>query len=150
MVVDYSLGVEQRRSILQLVLTYDTHRLKYNLVLVNAMAESPVKALKGLEPSIERLVPGSSTTFELSYIFLIMCIRRADDRFLSTVSIVAYDLLSSRDLVFQAFAAKDIYVVVSSWERAIHPNERIMVDRNPKLIVHSSLVKLMRVKLRIL
>jgi hypothetical protein len=115
------------------------------------MAESHVKAPKGLEPSIERLVTGSSTTFELSYFFLIMCIRRTYDRFLSVVSVVAYDLLSGGDFGFQAFAAEDIDVVVSRWERAIHPNERIsMVDRNPKLIVHSSLVELMRVKLRIL
>jgi hypothetical protein len=102
------------------------------------------------ESSIERLVTGSSTTFELSYFFFIMCIRRTYDFFLSTVSIVAYDLLSSGDLGFQAFAAEDIDVVVSCWERAIHPNERVMVDRNPKLVIHSSLLELMGVKLWIL
>ena len=52
----------------------------------------------------------SSATFELSYFGFIMCIRCTDDGILSTVSIVTKGLLSSRDLVFEAFVAEDIDV----------------------------------------
>jgi hypothetical protein len=58
-------GIKQRRSILQLVLADDANCLKSNPVLFDSMAETQIKALKGLEPSIERLVAGSSATFEL-------------------------------------------------------------------------------------
>jgi hypothetical protein len=78
-----------------------------------------------------------------------MCIRRTNDCILSTVSIVTYDLLSSGDLGFKAFVAENIDVMVSSWERAIHPNKCIMVHRNPKLIVYTSLIELVGIKPRV-
>jgi hypothetical protein len=113
----------------------DANCLKNNPVLFNAMTESHIKAPKGLEPSIERLVAGSSATFELSFFGFIMCITYTDDGILSTVSIVTKGLLSSRDLVFEAFVAEDIDVVISSREGAVHPNKCIVVHRNPKLVV---------------
>lgn len=145
----WNLDVEQRRSILHLVLTDDTNCLKSNFVLFNTVAESHVKAPKDLEPRIERLVTGSSTTFELSYFGWIMCIRCTDDGILSTVAIVTNSLLSSGDLGFEAFAAEDIDVMISSWKRAIHPNKGIVVHRNPKLIVYTSLIELVGVKPRV-
>ena len=100
------------------------------------MTELHIKAPKGLEPSIERLVAGSSATFELSYFGFIMCIRCTDDGILSMVSIVTKGLLSSRDLVFEAFVAEDSDVVmISSREGAVNPNKCIVVHRNPKLVV---------------
>ena len=93
------------------------------------MAESHIKAPKGLEPSIERLVAGSSATFELSYFGFIMCIR-CTGGILSTVSIVTNGLLSGRDLVFEAFVAEDSDVVISSREGAIHPNKCTVVPKS--------------------
>ena len=78
-----------------------------------------------------------------------MCIRCTDDGNLSTISVVPKSLLASGDLVFEAFATEDSEVGTSCWEWAIHPNKCVVVHRNRNLVVHTSLIELVGVKLTV-
>jgi hypothetical protein len=100
--------------------------LKDSLVLGNAMTESPLKDQEVLNPSIERLVAGSSPTLELSQFCWIMG-AWGTDTVLSTVPLVTNDLLASRNHVVEVFA-EDCDVMLSGWEGSIHPDKSILVD----------------------
>ena len=115
-------------------------------MLLHAVAESHGKALKILEPSIERLMAGSSATLELSYTRRIMGTRGAHDGLLTTVSLIGNDLFAGGDFALEALRLpEDSDVMLCSRERTIHPNELIPEDGDSKLVIDSSLMKLVGV-----
>jgi hypothetical protein len=122
-------------------LANDANCLKDNFVLFNAMPESRVKALKSLDPTIERLMAGTSTALELSYICWILGVGRTNHGFFATVPIVAYDPLARRDHVLET-SSENLNVMSSGLEGTIHPDEFILKRRNSKLVVETSLFKL--------
>ena len=70
--------------------------------------------------------------------------RGTDDGLLATVTLVANDPLACRDLGLE-LVTEDCDVVYGSFIRATHPNKAILKNRDSKLVVNTSLTRLVGV-----
>ena len=118
-------------------------------MLLEAMAESRVKAMEVLESRVERLLTGSSTTLELSDSRSISRIGITNYSFLSTVPFVTNGPLAGRNLVLEAFA-EDGNVVLPSREVTINIDHLIRIDIERNFIIETSLFELVGVVFGIL
>ena len=142
------LDIKERRPILHLVLADDAYCLKDHFVLLDAVAKSHVKAPEILQPPVKRLMTRPSATLELLNIRMILGVRRINDCFLPTVSLVSNSFLAGGDFVLEGLA-QDSDVRFCSRKRAIHPNKTILENRKSKIVVHTCLIEFVGVVLRV-
>ena len=119
-------------------------------MLFNSVSKAVAEASKILQALVERFVTSLRPGFEVFELRRVMLVRCANQFWLSPITIITCDSLSWWDHLLQPSFAKDFDVRLSCRKRSVHPNDVACEQRNPDLVVQSSLVELVTVVRRIL
>jgi hypothetical protein len=118
---------------------------KSSFMLLKSMSEALAQASKILQMLVERFVASLRTSFELSELRRVVRVRCANQFWLSPITSITCDSLSLWDHLLQPSFSKDFDVRLSCRKWSVHPNNVACEQRNPNLIVESSLVELVTV-----
>jgi hypothetical protein len=132
-----------------LVLRNNTDGLETSFVVVDSMSESHVEARKIFDSSVERLLAGSSPTLKMPNIRRVVGVWSTNDVLLADVALVSNYLFSGRNLGHE-LVTEDPHIMDRCFVWAIHPYKTIIKHGEGKLIIHTSLARLVRVVLGVL